>query len=663
MTLQHFQTISRRWPAFIAALVVTLGTATAAVGRESDDEFAKVREEFVQAYARVNSAAAENDSDALREYPLYSYLEAARLRRDLLAAVAPDQPADAAADAFLTKHAREPVTRDVRSAWLTSLAARRQWTAFLQQYRDPSADEELRCQSLIARIELNQLDGLAADISKQWLTPQSLQACEVPFAWLRAQGGLSVALIEQRVKLALDKGNTNFARQIVAYLPKERSTPYLEWASLIDNPRTIDTLIADPQRSIDPQAQLATWKRLTRVDRDGALARYDRLVAARQLNETQASPYALALAMSLAWDRRPEALDYFKRVANADFDDTSREWHVRAALWAKDWDLVSKLIAAMPASQRDTARWRYWSARAAEHSQDPQLARRLYESVIIDDNYYAAMAAARLERNVTPHLQPVALDKAQLREIEQLPALIRARELFRSNLRSYAQIEWITGYETLSEAARAQAIHLARNWGWYDQAVAVASQQRLFNDYALLYPQPYDREVRSAATLTQLPEELIYGVLRQESLYRPDAISSAGARGLLQLLPETARRTAQQWKRTKPTADQLLDPAVNVPLGAAQLRTLIDQFSGQTVVALAGYNAGPSAARRWLPAEPIDSDIWVENIPYNETRAYVQRILWHSVVFGWLRTGQAQRTENWIARVSSLNDSAVLGLR
>jgi len=638
--------------------------SNAVVARDAQEEFAHAREQFIQAYARIDSGGtASPDSDALRSYTLYPYLQAARLRRDLDIAIAPEEPADLAAAAFLTAHGREPVSREVRSAWLTSLASRRQWATFVQQYREPSADDELRCQYFIARIELSQTEGLAAEIAKQWLSPQSLPSCEVPFAWLRTQGGLSVALIEQRVRLALDKGNTAFARQIIAFLPPERTEPLLQWATFIDNPRAIDTLIADPERAVEPEVQLATWRRLTRVDRDGALARYDRLVTARRLNETQASPYALALALSLAWDRRPEALDYFKRVQNSDFDDVGREWQARAALWAKDWTLVSKSIASMPGAQRETARWRYWSARAAEHMQDSTLARRLYESVMIDDNYYSAMSAARLDRTVVPHPQQVAVDKDLLREIEHLPALLRARELFWSNLRPLAQIEWINGYESLSEGAKVQAIHLARNWGWYDQAVSTASQLKLFNDYGLLYPQPYDREVRSAAALTQLPEVLIYGVLRQESLYRADAVSSAGARGLLQLLPETARRTAQQWKRPTPSAEQLLDPSVNVPLGAAQLRMLMDKFGGQTAVALAGYNAGPSAARRWLPAESIDSDIWIENIPYNETRAYVQRILWHSIVFGWLRTGEAQRTESWIARISSSNDAAVLGLR
>jgi soluble lytic murein transglycosylase len=208
-----------------------------------------------------------------------------------------------------------------------------------------------------------------------------------------------------------------------------------------------------------------------------------------------------------------------------------------------------------------------------------------------------------------------------------------------------------------------QAVRLAAQWGWYDQAIAAATQQRVFNDYELLYPRPYDREVREASKLSGLKPELIYGVMRQESLYRNDAVSSAGARGLLQMLPETARRTATTWKRPKPKPDDLFDPQLSVPLGAAHLRTLVDKFDGQVVVALAGYNAGPKAAARWLPENSLEPDVWIENIPFNETRNYVQRILWHSVVFGWLRTGDPQRTDRWLARVAPLTEGAMLGSR
>jgi len=281
--------------------------------------------------------------------------------------------------------------------------------------------------------------------------------------------------------------------------------------------------------------------------------------------------------------------------------------------------------------------------------------------VLADDNYYSAMAAARLEEPVRPHPEKLAIDPTRLKEIQQLPALARAHQLLLCNLRSLAAAEWQYGYDTLSEEARTQAIHLASSWGWYDQAVATASQRQVYNDYALLYPRPYDQEVQMGARLTQLEPELIYGVLRQESLYRADALSSAGARGLLQMLPETARRTAQAWNRPKPSGDDLFQPSINVPLGAAHLKELIDRFGGQTAVALAGYNAGPNAAQRWLPAQAIDPDIWVENIPYNETRGYVQRILWHSVVFAWLRSGEPQRTESWLVRIAPASESVVLG--
>jgi soluble lytic murein transglycosylase len=146
-------------------------------------------------------------------------------------------------------------------------------------------------------------------------------------------------------------------------------------------------------------------------------------------------------------------------------------------------------------------------------------------------------------------------------------------------------------------------------------------------------------------------------VIRQESLFRTDAVSTAGAVGLAQLIPETARRVARTWRQPVPAAADLFDPAVNITLGAAHLRDLVNRFNKQTVVALAGYNAGGNAADRWLPPAPIDADIWIENIPYNETRDYVQRVLWHSVVFGWLDSGRGENVEKWLVQVSPLADS------
>ncbi|HEY5808091.1 MAG TPA: transglycosylase SLT domain-containing protein [Povalibacter sp.] len=630
----------------------------------AEDPFETTRTSFVAAYARATSPAAqadEADSEDLRTYPLYPYLQSARIRRALDNA-GPMESVDQRAATFLSYYDREPVSRELRRVWLESLAERRQWDLFLQHYRDASASDALRCQSFTGRIALDRTENLGNDIAAQWLTPLSLPECEEAFTWLRSQGRLTPTLIEQRARLALDKGNTSFARQMIAQLPPPQAAPLLQWAAILDNPqRGIDALIGSPGTPVEPEAMFAGWKLLARKDRPGAVARYDSLVRARKLDDKQASLYALALATPLAWDRDPAALTYFAKVQPADFDDTTLEWQARAALWDGNWTLVSRSIAVMSETTRQLPRWRYWAGRAAEQAHDEALAKQIYRSVMADDNYYSAMAAARLDEPVAPHPEKVARDRSALRDIAELPSFVRSRELLRANLRREATAEWLFGYESLGEAARPQTIHLAVDWEWFDQAIATATQLRIFNDYALLYPQPFNREVRAAARLTDVDQQLIYGVLRQESLYRASAVSSAGAYGLLQLLPATARSTAQRWKRPRPSTTDLFNPAVNVTLGAGQLRILLDRFGGQTAVALAGYNAGPAAAARWLPEEAVDPDVWIENIPYNETRSYVQRVLWHSLVFSWLRTGDAQHTDAWLARIGAPDDAAVLG--
>src|SRR5882757_7937879 len=391
------------------------------------------------------------------------------------------------------------------------------------------------------------------------------------------------------------------------------------------------------------------------MDPDAAQERYTKFVNARGLSHERASPYALALALALAWARDPAALEYFDLVAASDFDDPALEWWARAALWAKNWKLAAHTIAAMTETNRQTARWRYWAARTSEESHDEQTAQRIYESLLADDNYYSGMAAAHLSRPMTPHPQCVPVNSDLLGTLQKVPALERARELFLCGMRPEAMAEWQFGSEALPAEARTQSIRLAAEWGWYDQAVTVATAQHVFNDYTLLYPRPYDAEVNAAAHLAQLAPEIVYGVVRQESLYRIDAVSNAGARGLMQLQPATARSTARYYKRPTPALTDLFDPYINTALGAARLRMLLDEFDDQIPVALAGYNAGPNAVTRWLPQEPLDSDIWIENIPYNETRGYVQRILWHSLMFTWLRTqGHAQQTQSWLTPIRPL---------
>ena len=267
------------------------------------------------------------------------------------------------------------------------------------------------------------------------------------------------------------------------------------------------------------------------------------------------------------------------------------------------------------------------------------------------DNWYAVLSAARLGKQFAPTLKPAGVSDAGMDRLAAEAPFVRARELALCDMQTEAIAEWRAGYDALEPAAQIQAIGLAARWTWYLQAISAAAKLGVFDDYDLLYPHPYDTEVRRGSSLSGLPPDLIYAIIRQESLYRADARSSADAIGLMQLLPETARRTAKSWGLPAPSNSSLVIPSVNVPLGSAYLRSMLDRWDGQAPFAIASYNAGPGAVKRWLPAAPMATDIWVENIPYNETRTYVQRVSWHRVVFGWIDERKPRDFSAWLGTV------------
>jgi soluble lytic murein transglycosylase len=630
------------------AAMCALAAPAQALGAEADE----LRARFRAAYAAADSTLAVVDDADLQGYVLYPYLRAARIERALAGPERAWNTADDAALALVTEQGAAPVGTALRRAWLASLARRELWQAFLDHYDPAIATVALECQHWSARIAVGTTADLTSAVAARWLTPYRLPPeCEPPFQWLRAQRALTDELIEQRVELLLDNGQTTFARNVARRLPPESASRLIERADFIDKPAaTLDAWAASPDWNADVVAVRDGWARLARDDPDAALARFA-VVTGRSANADEAAELSLRLALGLAWDRRSEALDYFARVPATALDDAAREWQARAAMWAGDWELVAAAIAAMSEQSRAQVNWRYWAARAAEGRALNAEAEAAYGAILDTDNYYSAMAATRLGKRIVPRQMPFPPEADAIDSIALRPPFERARELSLVDLRTLATVEWQHGYAELPEEQRPQAIHLAAKWELYDVAVATATSFGVFYDYELLYPRPYRDEIAAAAKLTDVDRALLYGVLRQESLFRPDVASPAGALGIAQLTYGTARATAQRWKLPVPQRADLFDADVGITLGAARLADLLVQFDAELPAALGAYNAGDAAAARWLPEKPIDSDVWIENIPYDETRAYVRRVLWHSLVFAWLETGRAQHPRSWLEPV------------
>lgn len=636
------------------------------------DDLATARSQFVSALALTRAGVAQtSEIEALASYPLVPYLRAARLQRALIDAPTLDVDNQVAAfiDAPSTSsgqtNAGELWSRDLRKVWLQSLADRGVWALFLRYYDDSVTDASLRCQQLRAWLGVAAGGGAMPPNFKEaalarWMSADELpQSCNAVSAWLKDSGALTQDLLEQRAQLALKYGRTQLARQLAASLPPPIADPLLRWAALIVAPQAeLKKLIANPDARIDADALLDGFSLLARKDSAAALQLYAPLLRARELSKKHSVQFLRALALGLALDRKPEAIDQYQDLPESALEERDHEWRVRAAIWNGQGKLALKWLDKMPRALAAQSRWRYWHARLLEQTGKEAEARKLYEALCAENGYHSVLAAQRLGHAFEPLDIPSADNAETQSRLAQIISLQRAREAAAVGEYGWVAGEWRRGLEGLPASEKLQAARLAAKWGLYDQTVGIMSALQMFDDLQLLYPQPYTQEVAQAATLASLPPAFLYSVMRQESSFRPDAVSSANAIGLLQLLPRVAREVAKRWQRPLPKPEDLKDPQINLPLGAAHLRELSDKFAGHFIIMLAGYNAGSTAALRWLPAEPKDAEIWIENIPYAETRGYVQRILWNMTVYGWRGSGQPQTLREFLGPVVKLPESS-----
>jgi soluble lytic murein transglycosylase len=611
-----------------------------------------VAADFILAMQRVRMNQPEPpDSPALKHFPIYDYLIAARLRRDLTGA--PGEELDATIDAFVHAHEGQPVARALRHQWLASLAQRRRWDWFLARSGELT-DPTLICDRLAGRLATGDTDRLVAEALARWNLVQRPPAeCAPVFVWLHAQGAVTPALQEARARAALAADNALLAREFIAEVPAVRAAPLMQWLQLLEAPKpALNLLAATPATAVDPDALLAGFTRLSNTDAAAAAALLPPLLARADMTPPLAGRLRRAFALGAAYDRQSGAVAAFEQIPPELIDAPVQEWRVRAALWAGDFNKVSEWIERMPPTLASQPRWRYWRARAIDYLKGPDAAAAFFSDLAGTRDFYGYLAADRLHQKYDLNIRPTPDDAGLQATLAAEPGLIRAHALFDCDMADDAAAEWSAVLATARADVKVQAAHLASRWGWYSQAIAALAQADDWDDVPLRYPRPYSAVVAGASNLSQVPADWILAIIRQESLFRKDAVSRADARGLMQMQPATAAAVAKRWRMPAPSRDSLFDPEVAVPLGAAYVRELLDRYGNQLDLSLAAYNAGPLSVARWMPPQPIDADIWIENIPYAETRGYVQHVFEHIVAFAVMRNADPPRLSALLPQVA-----------
>jgi soluble lytic murein transglycosylase len=627
-----------KWIARGGALFILSGALCSA---HTDADTA--RPEFTAAMQRVRLHQPDlPDSAALNSYAIHDYLTAARLRRDLAAHA--DETLDSAIDGFLQTRGLQPVTRALRHDWLVSLAQRRRWDWFLPRAAD-SADPQLICERMQGRLATSDTAGLAEAALARWQLPQKQPPeCNAVFAWLKTQAVITPELAEARTRAALAADNARLAREFAADVPVARAVALLNWSDLLEAPKSaLAVLAAKPSLAADPDALAAGFDKLSRNDSQAAFDLLPRLLARPDMTVALRGKLRRSAALSAAYDRSPRALTAFDDLGPEELDSPAQEWRARAALWNGNFAKARTWIEQMPANLSRQPRWRYWHARAVAAISGEAAAAPLFAEIAGLRDFYGYLAADRLHQPYDLNQHPTVDDAAAQALLANDPGMVRAHALFDCDMTDEATSEWAAVLANAEAAEKIQGARLAATWGWYSESIATLAQSGDFDDVVLRYPRPYPEAVTDAAKRGQLPADWLLAVMRQESLFRKDAVSRADARGVMQMLLGTGVAVARRWHLPPPSRDALFDPAVALPLGAAYLRELLDRYHEQLTLTFAAYNAGPAAVARWVPLRSMDADIWIENIPFNETRGYVQHIFEHIVAFAAVRGAEPPR--------------------
>ena len=578
-------------------------------------------------------------------HPLAGWLEYTALRAGL------DSLAVERGSNFLARYRGQSVAVAFRNQWLAELAKRQAWPAFLAAWDGGIDSPGLRCSQLSARHALGRTDAQwVQDAQALWRSSgKSLpDTCDAPFAQLAAQGALTPVLRWERIGLAADDAQAGVIRVIARGLPASDAALANQYAAFIDAPG--NTALQWPKTSLSRRVAVSGLAKLAKASPERAESMLPAFVQALGFDQAGRGRVLYEIALWTVASYGPESARRLAAVPTSAYDDKLHEWRAREALSRSDWRSALAAIQHMPDVLRNDSRWLYFAARTSALTGNPAAAQALYRQAAQKAEYHGFLAADRLEQPYALCPWTPAVTSTTKAAIARDPAMVRALQLFALDRRGWAQREWDDALSRFGDEQRRIAVEVAQDNGWFDRGVfglvnvggkRYPEETRL---YHLRFPLHHDAAIRREAARNRLDPAWIAAEIRAESVFDPNARSSADARGLMQVLPgtgaEVARKLGQPWAG----GQSLYDADTNILLGTAYLRQLMDKYGSKPFVVMAGYNAGPAPVNRWLTQRPgMDADIWIETISYKETRDYVGRVLSFSTIYDWRLNGDAAR--------------------
>ncbi|MDP1604813.1 MAG: transglycosylase SLT domain-containing protein [Legionella sp.] len=521
-----------------------------------------------------------------------------------------------------------PLAKKLRERWLYQLARQKNWSIFSQHYKN-SDDINLQCFAHMANYYQQNTEPPLAIAKSLWLTGDSMPgACNPLFDLLLKSENFDEKLISERIALALDKRNFALARFLLKQYKEPRLKDEQSLVQINQNPLRIGQLQPGKLHDI---FYLFGLKRLVSINMDQAIAYWKNPQTKKLLTYAQQQSFLTHVALYKAMRNHDDANEWFLKINPAFYTDALLDWQIRLALKREQWVKVKKLINHF--QDKENPCWQYWLARAMEKTGEGDKARELYQSLAGTRHYYGFLASLRLNKKFSFQNEEIVTNMAVLTPYK--PFMDNIKFLY-NNKQSLQASRLLNDFisELPKDDKSALIYWIDTSLQWHGKSVFLSNNEEMANQLALRFPLPYNGVVNSFSKIYQIPVALIYAIIRQESGFRDDVVSPAGARGLMQVMPATASVVAKQEKISYSNKDQLFSSQKNIVLGVAYLKHLARHFIQHPVLMAAAYNAGPRQVNYWLKNHPPkEMDIWIETLPWHETRNYLKNVISFYVVY------------------------------
>jgi soluble lytic murein transglycosylase len=625
--------------AFCLFTSLSIGATPFGAQQISKEKHAKQRQLFLKAEYAAGLSKSRDYKKLLKKldgYPLQPYIEQTYLKKHAFLRNK-DQIRD-----FLARYKETPMEWPLRKKWLRYLAKKDKQQWFIEDYR-PNSDNALHCYHLRFQLAAGAPESdIFNQVDKLWLSKKSLpKPCDPLFKIWQNAGQRTADKVWQRLVLAASKGDHTLIPYLKRISPNNEKYLADLWYKTRRAPHSVSRLKSFPNKNVkEKDILLYGIKRLIWRDRKLALRSWEKMQKKFAFTDSEKTSVSTVFAIRLAKAGDKKAPQWLEKIPADALTDDIIQWRIADSLRRGNWERSLAVLQSLPQKMADKEVWSYWLARSLEKTGATEDANRFFKKVALERHYYGFLAATLIGQMPNLADDPLIFTEIEIQAITDNPAAQRAMEFRHLQRFSEARREWNYFNRKLDRRAKLAAAKWANVNSWFDRAIFTLAKQKYWDDVNLRFPLAYQKTVSRHSSRNKLEPSFTFAIARRESSFMPDAYSSAGALGLMQMLPSTARFIAKK----KIKRNKLFTANTNVQYGTDYLKYLLKRVDGNEVIAAAAYNAGITRVKKWLKTDkPLPADIWIETIPYKETREYVKSVMAYRQIYSNLLGNQENK--------------------